>query len=236
MTMHNLCMTVHNVVGTSCEAGWTSGHLAPTSLEELLPMPDSNLPDNDVFDSAFYNQYIREQVIVTCTSTTRPTGVEGRVIYETDNDKLMIYDGAAWSPIGSSKWTTATPSWTGLTIGNGTDSMQYRFASGFLEVRGTLDFGSTTTVDGEVVLTHPASVSATGTGSVLYSPVGLATYHDVGTAVRSGVVIWNNATSVLMRVYQTDGTFAGPTTLSSTVPFTWTTNDQLLYQYRVGIA
>jgi hypothetical protein len=34
-----------------------------------------------------------------CTSTTRPTApYDGQAIYETDTDRLNIYDGSAWSP------------------------------------------------------------------------------------------------------------------------------------------
>lgn len=34
--------------------------------------------------------------IVTCTSTSRPSHKEGRAIYETDTDILLISDGASW--------------------------------------------------------------------------------------------------------------------------------------------
>jgi len=40
--------------------------------------------------------------ITVCTSGTRPTAVDGRAIYETDTDKFLIYDGAAWEEIGGS--------------------------------------------------------------------------------------------------------------------------------------
>src|SRR6056297_246212 len=59
-------------------------------------MPDANLADNSVLTSAFYNTYIREQVVVTCTSSTRPTAVEGRLIYETDTNLIRVYDGSSW--------------------------------------------------------------------------------------------------------------------------------------------
>lgn len=64
-------------------------------------MPDSNLADFGVLSSSFYNTYIREQVVVTCTSGTRPTGVEGRLIYETDTDLLRVYDGSAWQRVAN---------------------------------------------------------------------------------------------------------------------------------------
>lgn len=62
-------------------------------------MPDSNLVDDGVLTSTFYNTYIREQVVVTCTSGTRPSAVEGRLIYETDTDLLRVYNGSTWAQI-----------------------------------------------------------------------------------------------------------------------------------------
>lgn len=40
-----------------------------------------------------------------CTSTTRPTTpFEGQMIYETDTDKLLIYNGSAWNPPWNTAW------------------------------------------------------------------------------------------------------------------------------------
>jgi len=34
-----------------------------------------------------------------CTSTTRPSGpYEGQMIYETDTDKVLVWDGSTWTP------------------------------------------------------------------------------------------------------------------------------------------
>jgi hypothetical protein len=73
-------------------------------------VPDSNLADIGVLTSSFYNTYIREQVIVTCTSATRPTGVEGRRIYETDTDLEYVHNGTSWILVGGvDGWTSFTP-------------------------------------------------------------------------------------------------------------------------------
>ena len=63
-------------------------------------MPDAGLADGSVLTSANYDTYIRQQVVVQCTSGTRPTGVEGRIIAETDTDRVLIYDGSSWIRIG----------------------------------------------------------------------------------------------------------------------------------------
>ena len=40
-----------------------------------------------------------------CTSSTRPASpFEGQVIYETDTDKVLVYDGSAWYPPENVAW------------------------------------------------------------------------------------------------------------------------------------
>jgi len=34
--------------------------------------------------------------VIVCTSGARPTAVDGKTIYETDTNKLLIYNGASW--------------------------------------------------------------------------------------------------------------------------------------------
>lgn len=75
-------------------------------------MPDTALTDNvSYYTASFHNTNVREQVVTTCTSATRPSAVEGRVIYETDTDLLLGYNGSAWVPFAgpSTGWTSFTP-------------------------------------------------------------------------------------------------------------------------------
>ena len=77
-------------------------------------MPDAGLTDGVTeYDSAFHDTYVRQQVVTQCTSSTRPTGVEGRIIAETDTDRMYIYSGSAWVLLG---WYSATGrAWVSLT-------------------------------------------------------------------------------------------------------------------------
>lgn len=76
-------------------------------------MPDTGLTDGvSELDSATWDTYVRQQVVTQCTSSTRPTGVGGRIIYETDTDRIYVYV-AAWVLIG---WGTSTARpWVSLT-------------------------------------------------------------------------------------------------------------------------
>lgn len=73
-------------------------------------MPDTALEDGDVYTESFHEANVREQVVTTCTSVTRPTGVEGRIIFETDTDLEYTYNGSGWVQTGHlGQWTTYTP-------------------------------------------------------------------------------------------------------------------------------
>lgn len=71
-------------------------------------MPDAGLADGSVLTSANYDTYLREQVVTTCLSGGRPTGKEGRIITETDTDRIVCYDGSSWVRIGGYSSTGRT--------------------------------------------------------------------------------------------------------------------------------
>lgn len=191
-------------------------------------MPDSDLADDTALTSAFYNTYIREQVVATCTSGTRPTGVEGRLAYETDNDRLIIYNGSTWRSFGSGAWVSYTPSWTNLTVGNGTVSAQYSYVPLGFRVQGELVFGSTTSISGTVTQTIPNSVSHSATGFSGGSCVIL----DAGTQLYAGSTIVVASATVMNFVHGESGNSG---LVNATSPMTWTTSDRLRWDVIVAL-
>ena len=60
-------------------------------------MPLFDAVPGGALPAATYNLNVRNQVITTCTSSTRPaTPVEGQFIYETNNDAMAFWNGSAW--------------------------------------------------------------------------------------------------------------------------------------------
>lgn len=62
-------------------------------------MPDAALPDTTILTQAFWDPSVREQLTTICTSITRPARPEGSLIYETDTDTILVYDGSGWLPV-----------------------------------------------------------------------------------------------------------------------------------------
>ena len=69
-------------------------------------MPSLELAAGQVLTAAHTNTYWMRQVVATGLSSARPTGYEGRVIYDTDTDSLMVYASSStgWRPPWNMPW------------------------------------------------------------------------------------------------------------------------------------
>lgn len=139
-------------------------------------MPDTALPDTTVITESFWTPNVRQQVITTCTSATRPTGVEGRYIHETDTELLYCYNGSgAWEQVGGvGGWTSYTPT---IAQGASTDiaktvtySKWTRDTRRTITWQFTLSLTAAGTAGSKVTVTLPVTAAnangLTGSGSV----------------------------------------------------------------------
>jgi hypothetical protein len=63
-------------------------------------MPYKTFTAGSVLTASDIMTYLMKQVIITCTSGTRPAGPsEGMTIYETDTDKIQTYSGSGWNEV-----------------------------------------------------------------------------------------------------------------------------------------
>lgn len=127
-------------------------------------------------------------------------------------------DGKAAAPT----WGAYTPTWTNVTVGNGTLDFQYAQIGKIVFVHGTLTFGSTTSVSGEPQFTLPV----TAVSYDAKAPVqGNCTLVDTGTETYFGSMLFNSTTKVAIRKFGLTGSSLVTSAISSTAPFTWTTGD-----------
>lgn len=189
-------------------------------------MAELNKSDGDVLTSGDIDD-IDEQLTIQCTSASRPTGIEGRFIAETDTDKLMSYDGSGWRISGGFGWQSFTPSWTNFSIGNGTQAGEYRYTDGGMHVVVNVTLGSTSSVSGSLTLTLPNSETFRTSAIGTRQPLGSAIFQDdTGSpAVFQGIVRYGNSTSVIISALNASATYLSHTATSSTIPFTWATSD-----------
>jgi hypothetical protein len=136
-------------------------------------------------------------------------------------------DGVEW--VGA--WTSYTPTFSGLTVGNGTLNAKYCQIGKVMFVRMNLTFGSTTSVSGSVNFTLPAAPANTQMGSANIS------YEDAGIGYRQGfAIMYEFNSTAYLGVMLTSGTYGSNSDINATVPFTWTTNDGIYFNANYEVA
>lgn len=188
-------------------------------------MSDKYLGDMSTLTADIWNDSAVDQAICTVTSGTRPTGVEGRLIYETDTKRTLRYDGSSWLTVWQ-PWKSFTPTWSGITLGSSTQEAGYSIFAGTCYMAGKLTLGAGASVTGSVSMTSvPATVDTTR--STTYHPCGLTLMRVSGGGARYyGQVI--DATDLQFNTWETSGTYTRQLVMNATRPFTWAVGD-LLY-------
>lgn len=160
-----------------------------------------------------------------CTTTTRPSSPsEGWLTYETDSDLYMFYDGSSWNIFATlAPVPFNAPTWTNLTVGNGTVETSYTVSPGRICTwRGSIDFGTTTSISGAVTVSVPlvpvSSKWFIGSARAQDASAGFQRYAgfaELNTAIWGSNVSFN---------------FHGSANMTASLPFTWTNGDSLAWE------
>jgi hypothetical protein len=126
---------------------------------------------------------------------------------------------------GIGETVSFTPTWTGLTVGNGTlNDAKYVRVQNLVYVQVTFTLGSTSAVTGNIFISPPV---ATLNGS--QNAIGVGLMADVSTGA-----IYTTTSSLAGGNIQSlptvaSGTYTTTTSASSIVPMTWTTGDVITF-------
>lgn len=187
-------------------------------------MPDTAPPaDGSVLTSSWLQTMVREQVVRTVTSSTRPSAVEGMLYYETDTDRLMRYDGTGHIIMGEPE-QSYTPSWSGITVGNGTNTGTYHREDGYCHWQARLVFGTTTSVSGAANVSFPINIGSGSYGVFLTA----ATYHDASAAAEFPLVsraATTTSTDLGFGPLSASGSYVSSVAMSATVPVAYGSTD-----------
>lgn len=130
-------------------------------------------------------------------------------------------------------YTTYTPTWTNLTVGDGTVSARYCQVNSLVHVTGYLIFGSTTAITAAGVnISLPVNAGGTFL-AIAGAPASSFVYFDTSTGAYyygTGQSLIS-ATQIILRVYRADTTYVQHHSLSSTLPMTWATGDRILWNF-----
>ena len=126
-------------------------------------------------------------------------------------------------------YTAYTPTWSNLTVGDGTQVSAYCRVNNFVHYHGVLTFGSTTAItsSGAGLSLPITSGSHFATGLVSF---GNLLYRDSsGGFLVNGTPTAASSTSLNLRADNATVTYTQPQFINSTAPFTWATGDQILW-------
>ena len=125
-------------------------------------------------------------------------------------------------PTFESRRLTFTPIFTNLTVGDGTLSASYTATNRGMTLNHLLfTFGSTSSISGSVSFTMPfVAITA---AAIPKNPV--VAFKDAGVGFFLGGLSIGASNQLV--TYSASGTYASLVALSSTVPMTWTTTDEI---------
>lgn len=190
-----------------------------------------NFNAGDVLTADEVDGYLMRQGVMTfATAAARDSALsgvldDGMCAYLEDSPKrLTIYDGSTWQTVASA-WTTWSPSYGNITVGNGVVSARYSYV-GYRTVmaKWTFTMGTTSAIGTAPNLTLPA---APADGHDVYVS-GNCTYDDSGS-LYDGKLTFGGGSTVSLNVAESAATYLRRAGLTATVPFTFATGDVLRF-------
>jgi hypothetical protein len=147
------------------------------------------------------------------------------------NDQVLTADSTAATGLAYKSaatlypWTSWTPTYTNLTIGNGTATARYQQIGKTINVYWKLVWGSTTSLTAYPLISFPATASygnfITGTSELIDTSAGIAILG--GVYQEPGKTQFQPSFSTSNTTYTTNAFITG-----NTLPFTWTTSDEMI--------
>jgi hypothetical protein len=200
------------------KGGTTGQVLAKASNTDLdyswVAQDDSNAIQNAIVDAK------GDLIAATANDTPARLAVGA-------NDTMLVADSTTATGLAYKSattlypWQTWTPTYSGITVGNGTVIARYQQIGKLVNIEYRLTFGSTTTISAPARLTPPVSINL----AQYFAFNGVAL--DAGTAAYQLWIDPGNANLLEFLIPIASGTYITPTSVSATVPFTFTTNDVL---------
>jgi hypothetical protein len=150
-----------------------------------------------------------------------------------NNTFLRANSSAATGLEYAGAYTSFTPAYFQLSVGNGTSTGRFLRIGNYVHVEQSLTFGSTTSISGNIFCDFPTGTANTANNG---NHLGLASYTDTGTLVNSGILRQNSGTNFALEVNNASGSYTVASGVNATVPFTWVNTDQIILNYIYEVA
>jgi hypothetical protein len=133
-------------------------------------MPYNPPADGDVLTATLVLDDVWNQVIAQVTAASRPTGVEGQVIYETDTGRFMAYNGSGWVQFAGlaatalNSYSTQIDQGASTNIAKTTNYSQYQIMGNLCFWTFALAPTAGGSAGSQVTLTTPVTMATSNTG------------------------------------------------------------------------
>jgi len=148
------------------------------------------------------------------------------------NDAMVAVQtrlGAQSGVIGT--WTSFTPTWTNLTIGNGITDMFYCVMNDVMHITGSFQLGSTSSVGSAPYFTTP------GGYTLASESLGQSKMWDITVGVYTGTLsTYVPGNLIQPQTINTGGGYATTSPFYTTAPFTWATGDVMYFSITLKVA
>lgn len=122
-------------------------------------------------------------------------------------------------------WTSFTPSYANVTVGNGSNVGWYTQVGKLVIVKVQFVMGTTSSITGTPTLTLPVTSSSNAMTNA-NTLIGQAFITDSGVNAFLAAARWRSTTTADLVVWGSASTYANVTGVSGTVPMTWGTSDE----------
>jgi hypothetical protein len=176
------------------------------------------------------NDYLMDQSVMNfateaARSSAIPTPTEGMLALTLDTDEIDYYNGSAWVPalpIGA--WQSWSPVLSaGWLNGNGTWDAKYCQIGKTVHVRANFTVGSTTTKGTDMRISLPVTANHT-------SQTWNCNANVAGGTQYSMLIRMETTTALRVVAQNAAATYTSITQVTSTVPGTWATGDNIAFQ------
>ena len=173
---------------------------------------------------------VARQVVITCTSTTRPASPdEGMTIFETDTDRVLLWNGTAWLVV-TEPWQAYTPvltaTTTNPTLGTGsTASARYQRQYGVVAYQGIIQFGTSGTAAGTG--DYRISLPVTAQTGITNRRLGTVTAYDNSTAEVNVAVAYLVSSTTAGVLYASGHPKGAIAYYGASTPISWAASDAI---------
>lgn len=200
-----------------------------------LPNPGMDFTPFDVLTAAEL-----DDLVENIESLADGTGFDAGAVGEADLGAGSVTNAKLSTAAGElgGAWATWVPSWTNVTVGDGTQVARYHVVGETTDFSLQLTFGSTTAITGTPTLAPPVAAFANASNL----PIGQLFLFDTSTGTSNQGQIWLNSSEQISFNRNITATGANPVqvvssnNIAAAQPWTWAVGDQIAFSGRLQTA